>query len=53
MEYNGGGSYTGRLYASDGTTLINTLAVDYGSALPGGVAMRGFGATDIDTITSY
>jgi hypothetical protein len=50
VEYNGGGSYTGRLYGSDGTTLINTLAVDYGTALPGGPALRGFGTTDIDTI---
>jgi hypothetical protein len=50
VEYNGGGSYTGRLYDSDGTTLLNTLAVDYGSAQPGGPAIRAFGTTDIDTI---
>ena len=31
IEYNGGGSYTGRLYASDGTTLINSLTNDYGN----------------------
>jgi hypothetical protein len=53
VEYNGGGSYTGRLYASDGTTLLNTLAVDYGSAQPGGVAIRGFGNQGLDTIMTY
>ncbi len=49
VEYLGGGGYEGRLYASDGVTLINSLFHDYGSASPGGVAMRTtyFAADDI------
>ena len=52
IEYNGGGSYTGRLYASDGTTLINSLTNDYGSTSTAyGIAIRTFGTGYIDTIS--
>jgi hypothetical protein len=50
VEYNGGGTYTGRLYAADGTTLLNSLVCNYGSALPGGVAIRSFGSFNLDTV---
>ncbi|MBW2260861.1 MAG: hypothetical protein JRG91_02725 [Deltaproteobacteria bacterium] len=42
---------TGRLYDSDGSTLINTTTYDYGSVGTGGVAIRSFGGIGVDTIT--
>jgi hypothetical protein len=50
VTYDGGGAYTGRLYASDGVTLLNTVTHDYGSPQPGGVAMQTFSGVDADTI---
>jgi len=50
VEYTGGGSYTARLFASDGTTLLNSLVCDYGAALPGGVAIRSIMTVDLDTV---
>jgi hypothetical protein len=50
VTYDGAGSYTGRLYASDGTTLLNSVTHDYGTPQPGGVAMQTFSGIDTDTI---
>ena len=49
-EYVGTGSYTARLFSSDGTTLLNSITCDYGTALPGGVAIRSISSVDMDTI---
>ena len=46
----GGGDFEGRLYSSDGTTLLNTVSYNFGSYCPGGVAIRSFGGFYIDTI---
>ena len=50
VEYLGNGEYTGRLYDSDGTTVLNTLTYDFGDEQSGGVALRSFGTMSIDTI---
>ena len=42
---------SGRLYDSDGSTLINTTTYDYGSIGTGGAAIRSFGGIGVDTIT--
>jgi len=41
---------TGRLYDSDGVTLINELTHDFGSMGTGGMAMRGYSFGYIDTL---
>jgi hypothetical protein len=41
---------TGRLYDSDGSTLLNSTSHDFGSIGSGGVALRSFGSTGVDTI---
>jgi VCBS repeat-containing protein len=51
VEFNGGGNVTGRLYASNGTTVINTLSQSFGESLVGGVAIRTFNGNHIDDIT--
>ena len=53
VEYVSGGTYIGRLYASDGTTLLNSITCNYGSALPGGIAIRSFSTFSMDTIEMY
>ena len=50
VEYLGNGEYTGRLYDSDGTTVLKTLTYDFGDEQSGGVAMRSFSTWSIDTI---
>jgi len=50
VEFLGGGSVVGRLYASDGTTLINSVTHSYGSIPVGGVCIRSFSGFAIDTI---
>ena len=40
----------GRLYDSNGTTLLNTTSYNYGESLVGNVVVRGFGSADIDTL---
>lgn len=52
-QYLGTGWYTCRLYGSDGLTVLSFLSCDYGSALPGGVAMRSFTSYDMDTIIMF
>ena len=46
-----GGLAIGRLYDSDGTTLLNTVSHDYLSDQAGGVAIRAFGGIYADTVT--
>lgn len=50
VQWNVGGSATGYLYGADGTTLINSLNVSGLQRSSGGIALRGFGSWDIDTI---
>src|SRR5262249_7194104 len=40
-----GGSITGRVYDSDGTTLLNTVTATDTNITSGGIAFRGFGPT--------
>lgn len=49
VEYNGGGEYTGRLYASDGTTLLNTINRDFLTSDEGGIAFDPY-YSSMDTI---
>jgi hypothetical protein len=50
IENLGGGNYAGRLYASDGATLLNTINYNFSASCPGGVALRSFGGISIDSI---
>ncbi len=50
VEFGSGGLVTGRLYDSDGVTVLATLTHDYGTSQVGGIAVRGFRGTSIDTI---
>ena len=50
IEFLGSGMVQGTVYESDGVTVLNTLTHDYGSFTPGGVAIRSFGTTSVDTI---
>lgn len=50
VVYQGGGMYEGRLYDSDGVTLLNSVTHDYGSQLPGGVAIRLLGGFSADEV---
>ena len=46
-----GGSITGRLFDSDGTTLLNTVTATDTTITSGGLAFRGFGPTHfVDTV---
>jgi hypothetical protein len=46
-----GGSITGRLFDSDGTTLLNTVTATDNTITSGGLAFRGFGPTHfVDTV---
>ena len=46
-----GGSITGRLFDSDGTTLLNTVTAMDNTITSGGLAFRGFGPTHyVDTV---
>jgi hypothetical protein len=50
--WGAGGSLTGNLYDSDGTTLLNSLSASSTLYSSGGIAFRGFdGAKDFDTIS--
>ncbi len=52
VEWSVGGNITGRLYDSDGTTLLNTVSVIDNTYIAGGIAFRAFDA-DSGRITSY
>ena len=50
VEIGAGGVAMGRLYDSDGTTLLGSVSHTFGSFGSGGVAFRGFSSIAIDTI---
>lgn len=50
VEFGSGNVATGNLYASDGTTLLNSLTQTFSDSFSGGIAVRSFGGFDIDTI---
>ena len=53
VDWGIGGNLTGRLYDSDGTTLLNTVNSFSNLYTSGGIAFRGFGATkEFDTVTT-
>ena len=45
INWQSGGTITGRLYDSNGTTLLNTLTANTTAITSGGIAFRGFGST--------
>jgi hypothetical protein len=49
IEITGATTAVGRLYDSDGMTLLGTVSQDFGAPLVGGAAIRAFGTHDIDT----
>lgn len=50
VTFGSGGSVTGTVYASDGTTVVDTLSTTISGFSPGGVALRAFASgTCIDT----
>jgi hypothetical protein len=50
VEVMGAGQFQGRLYSSDGSTLLNTVSYSFGSCSSTGVAIRSFSGMYIDTI---
>ncbi len=52
VEFASTSSVTGKLYSSDGNTLLAQVSYNSVTDLPGGVSMRSFGTTHIDTIES-
>ena len=46
-------SVTCRLYASDGTTILNTVSYSGVTGCPGGIAIRGFNDVHIDQIEGF
>jgi hypothetical protein len=56
VEFGAAGAVTGRLYASDGVTVLNTITATLAGFTPGGVAFRSWGPTTancVDTIKVY
>jgi len=51
VQWDTGGNITGRLYDSDGQSLLNTVSVVDTTYTQGGIALRGFDHTYQDTIT--
>lgn len=51
VEWLAGGNATGKLFAADGVTLVDTLNVAGLSRASGGLALRGFGGWDLDTVS--
>jgi hypothetical protein len=45
VDWRSGGTIVGRLYDSDGTTLLNSVTSSNTSITAGGIAFRGFGST--------
>lgn len=52
VEFASTSSVTGKLYSSDGNTLLAQVSYNSVTGLPGGVSIRAFGTTHIDTIES-
>jgi hypothetical protein len=53
VQWGIGGAITGRLYDSDGTTLLNTVNANSNLFTSGGIAFRGFGGIKaFDTVES-
>jgi len=52
VEFGEAAAVTGKLYDSDGTTLLNTLTYSNVPGLPGGVAIRSFSDFAVDTVAS-
>jgi len=50
VEFGTGGTVTGKLYDSDGTTLLASVTYTGVTNLPGGIAIRGFSNFSADTI---
>lgn len=50
VQWDVGGLITGRLYDSDGVTLLNTVTATDGTYTQGGIAMRGFMHFYLDTV---
>ncbi len=48
MVFGSGGLVTGNLYASDGTTLLNTVSTTLSGFAPAGVAIRAFSSATTD-----
>lgn len=44
VSFLAGGAVLGKLYAADGTTLLNTVSATITGFAPGGIAIRGFGS---------
>ncbi|HEY5315136.1 MAG TPA: ELWxxDGT repeat protein, partial [Pirellulales bacterium] len=52
VNWGVGGTIVGQLYASDGTTLLNSLTATDNAITSGGIAFRGFGNNfDFDSVT--
>jgi M6 family metalloprotease-like protein len=51
VTFQDGGIVAGKLYASDGVTLLNTVSTTIADFTPGGVAIRGFDGCAGDFIT--
>lgn len=52
VDFGADSLVTGRLFDSDGTTLLNSLRYTNVTGLPGGVALRAFGDMAVDTIVT-
>ncbi|MBW7845407.1 MAG: hypothetical protein H3C45_07130, partial [Bacteroidia bacterium] len=50
LTFNTTTNVTGRLYATDGTTLLNTITLTIPGLVPGGIAVRGFGPAHLDDV---
>jgi len=50
IEVTGAGQFQGRLYSSDGATLLTAVSYSFGSCALTGVAIRSFDGMYIDTI---
>ena len=51
VEWQSSSSVTGRLYDSDGTTVLSTATYGSITGCPGGIAIRSFSSWSLDTIT--
>jgi uncharacterized repeat protein (TIGR01451 family) len=52
VQFLSASNVVGKLYDSDGVTLLNSLSYSNVTGLPGGVAMRSFSTFSIDTIAA-
>lgn len=51
VTWNSDGTAKGSLFASDGTTLLNSLSQSGLNRSASGIALRGFGGFDVDTVS--